>query len=36
MDIFCGSILHLNLCVRDSDKIEVAMIAIDEAKILEV
>lgn len=36
MDIFCGSILYLNLCVAISNKIEVVMIAIDEAKILEI
>ena len=36
MDIFCGSILHLNLCMCISDKTEVATIAIDETKILEI
>ena len=36
MVICCGSNLHLNLCMGISDKIEVAAIATDEAKILEI
>ena len=36
MVIFCGSIWYLNLCMGISNKIEVATIAIDEAKILEI
>ena len=36
MDLRCGSILYLNLCMGISDKIEVATIAIDKGKILEI
>lgn len=36
MDLRCGSILYLNLCMSISDKIEVATIAIDKEKILEI
>ena len=36
MELRCGSILYLNLCMGISNKIEVATIAIDREKILEI
>ena len=36
MDLRCGSILYLNLCMGISNKTEVATIAIDKGKILKI